>query len=201
VLAAQPEAPRGAPSVTLFSLERLLNNAEWNSLMDSYGERPRPHTASLEYVMQNCGVEGAIKALMGVEGHDNAIRQFAANCAKQLFQNYEREFSQDDAKHLRESIEAAELFVRGLATAGQMTAAHGNARNVAEHYSVSLNENNADIALISSVAACASHPYLREGIQEGVLYAWISWDGGFSYVRDELSKLYRLEGEYSTVSG
>ena len=95
----------------------------WKRLLKGLGvthvnNKPLP----LERVLEINGLGNALWALKAVQGHDEAIRLFACNCAKYVIDIYEQEHPTDIRP--REGIETAELFTRGEATKEKLASAN-----------------------------------------------------------------------------
>jgi hypothetical protein len=94
----------------------------WAKLLAHLGKTKADNEPlSLLTILESNGIEDAIWALRYVEGHDQKIRHFAADCAEYTLHIYESAYPGDTRP--RQAIQAARDFADGTITAAARAAA------------------------------------------------------------------------------
>ena len=106
-----PKDKKGEP-------EKGVATNYWQSLLEGLGKTwPDDEPVTLLRILENCGMRSAIATTDAFPGHARAIRLYACYCARRIL-FYEK--SRRINRPLRQIIEVAEKFARGLGSADEM---------------------------------------------------------------------------------
>ena len=105
---------------------KIENDKDWypwslEELRAELGVTQAPNTPLSLESFAKCGALFALKALLAVDGHRNAMRLYACRCAQYSLNFFEQ--AHPDDKRPRQAIETVERFARGSATDRELSAA------------------------------------------------------------------------------